>query len=112
MAEEPKWYVVHTYSGYENKVASSIEKAVENRRLQDLIFAVSVPTEKVMEISENRQVEVERNDEYSIFEYRLCPSLDFQQKLLSMGDSAGVLAPVLLKDILRKKAEKTANNNA
>ena len=58
------------------------------------------------------QVEVVRNDEYSIFEYRLCPSFDFQQKLLSMGDSAGVLAPVLLKDILRKKAEKTANNNA
>ena len=58
------------------------------------------------------QVEVERNDEFSIFEYRLCPSFDFQQKLLSMGDSAGVLAPVLLKDILRKKAEKTANNNA
>ena len=58
------------------------------------------------------QVEVERNEEYSIFEYRLCPSFDFQQKLLSMGDSVGVLAPVLLKDILRKKAEKTANNNA
>ena len=58
------------------------------------------------------QVEVERNDEYSIFEYRLCPSFDFQQKLLSMGDSAGVLAPVALKDILRKKAETTANNNA
>ena len=58
------------------------------------------------------QVEVVRNDEYSIFEYRLCPSFDFQQKLLSMGDSAGVLAPVLLKDILRTKAEKTANNNA
>ena len=58
------------------------------------------------------QVEVERNDEYSIFEYRLCPSFDFQQKLLSMGDSVGVLDPVLLKDILRKKAEKTVNNNA
>ncbi len=58
------------------------------------------------------QVEVERTDEYSIFEYRLCPSFDFQQKLLSMGDSVGVLAPVLLKDILRTKAEKTANNNA
>ena len=58
------------------------------------------------------QVEVERNDEYSIFEYRLCPTFDFQQKLLSMGDSVGVLAPVLLKDILRKKTEKTANNNA
>ena len=58
------------------------------------------------------QVEVECNDEYSIFEYRLCPTFDFQQKLLSMGDSVGVLAPVLLKDILRTKAEKTANNNA
>ena len=57
------------------------------------------------------QVEVECNEEFSIFEYRLCPSFDFQQKLLSMGDSVGVLAPVLLKDILRKKAEKTANNN-
>ena len=60
----------------------------------------------------NSQVEVERNEEFSIFEYRLCPTFDFQQKLLSMGDSVGVLAPVLLKDILRKKAEKTANNNA
>ena len=58
------------------------------------------------------QTEVERNDEYSIFEYRLCPSFDFRQKLLSMGDSVGVLAPVLLKDMLRTKAEKTANNNA
>ena len=58
------------------------------------------------------QVEVERGEDYSIFEYRLCPTFDFQQKLLSMGDSVGVLAPVLLKDILRKKAEKSANNNA
>ena len=58
------------------------------------------------------QKEVERNEEYSIFEYRLCPSFDFQQKILSMGDSVGVLAPVLLKDMLRTKAEKTANNNA
>ena len=54
----------------------------------------------------------QRNEEYSIFEYRLSPSFDFQQKLLSMGNSVGVLAPVALKDILRKKAEKTANNNA
>lgn len=56
------------------------------------------------------QVEVECNEEYSIFEYRLCPSFDFQQKLLSMGDSVVVLAPILLKDIIRHKAEKTANN--
>jgi len=60
MTEEPRWYVAHTYSGYENKVASSIEKAVENRRLQDLIFAVSVPTEKVTEYKDEKPVEVER----------------------------------------------------
>ena len=44
------------------------------------------------------QVEVERNEEYSIFEYRLCPSFDFRQKLLSMGETVEVLAPQLLRD--------------
>ena len=44
------------------------------------------------------QVEVERNEEYSIFEYRLCPTFDFQQKLLSMGDSVEVLAPKALRE--------------
>ncbi len=56
-----KWYVVHTYSGYENKVASSIEKAVENRGLQEMIPAVSIPTEKVIETKEDgSKREVER----------------------------------------------------
>ena len=40
MSESAKWYVVHTYSGYENKVAATIEKVVENHNLQDLIHAV------------------------------------------------------------------------
>ena len=57
---EAKWYVVHTYSGYENKVAGSIEKAVENRKLQDLINEVKVPTEMVVEIKDNKKREVER----------------------------------------------------
>jgi transcriptional antiterminator NusG len=57
----PRWYVVHTYSGYENKVASNIEKAVENRQMQHLITEVSVPTETVTEHKENgKVVEVER----------------------------------------------------
>lgn len=60
MAEEAKWYVVHTYSGYENKVATNIEKAVENRKLQDLICGVLVPTEKVTEFKDNKKREVER----------------------------------------------------
>lgn len=41
-AESAKWYVVHTYSGYENKVKADIEKTIENRKLQDQILEVSV----------------------------------------------------------------------
>lgn len=60
MAENAKWYVVHTYSGYENTVAASIEKAVENRGLRDLIFEVSIPLETVTEITDNGPKTVER----------------------------------------------------
>ena len=60
MSEEAKWYVVHTYSGYENKVASNLEKTVENRQLQDLIQEICVPTETVVEIKDNKKREVER----------------------------------------------------
>jgi len=60
MSQEAKWYVIHTYSGYENKVATTIEKAVENRKLQDLIHAVKIPVEKVIEITNNQEKEVER----------------------------------------------------
>lgn len=49
MAETANWYVVHTYSGYENTVKATIEKYVENRNLQDLILRISIPTEKVEE---------------------------------------------------------------
>ena len=60
MAENAKWYVVHTYSGYENTVSASIEKAVENRGLRDLITDVSIPMETVTEITENGPKTVER----------------------------------------------------
>ena len=60
MSEAAKWYAVHTYSGYENKVSTSIENAVENRRLNDLICEVRVPTEVVTEIKDNKKREVER----------------------------------------------------
>ncbi|MGN0369598.1 MAG: transcription termination/antitermination protein NusG [Butyrivibrio sp.] len=45
------WYVVHTYSGYENKVKANIEKTIENRNLQDQILEVSVPLETVVEVT-------------------------------------------------------------
>lgn len=60
MSETAKWYVIHTYSGYENKVAKSIETVVENQGLQDLIEEVRVPTETVLEVKDNKQREVER----------------------------------------------------
>ena len=52
MADTAKWYVVHTYSGYENTVKATIEKTVESRSLQDQILAVSIPLETVTEITE------------------------------------------------------------
>ena len=47
-----KWYVVHTYSGYENKVKNNIEKMVEHRGMQDKIMEVAIPTEERMEIKD------------------------------------------------------------
>ena len=47
---EAKWYVVHTYSGYENKVKANIEKTIENRHLEDQILEVRVPLEDVVEM--------------------------------------------------------------
>ena len=60
MSDNAKWYVVHTYSGYENKVAANIEKAAENRKMQDLILGVFVPVETVVEIKDNKRKEIER----------------------------------------------------
>jgi len=56
----PHWYVVHTYSGYENKVKSNIEKIVENRNLGHLILEVKIPVEKVIESDSKGEKEIER----------------------------------------------------
>ena len=60
MEEQARWYVVHTYSGYENKVATNLETLVENRRLHDLIQEVKIPTEIVPEIKDGVKKDVER----------------------------------------------------
>ncbi len=60
MSEEAKWYVIHTYSGYENKVASNLEKTIENHNIRDMIQEVKVPTEIVTEIKDNKERQVER----------------------------------------------------
>lgn len=58
--EESKWYVVHTYSGYENKVKANIEKIIENRGMQDQIHEVSVPVQDVVEIKNGQKKTVQR----------------------------------------------------
>ena len=58
--EEPKWYVVHTYSGYENKVKANIEKIIENRGMQDQIHEVCVPMQEVTEIKNGQKKVVQR----------------------------------------------------
>jgi len=61
MAESAKWYVAHTYSGYENAVKTTIEKFVAHRNLQDLILDIQIPMEKVTEVTDAGVVkEVER----------------------------------------------------
>ena len=58
--EAIKWYVVHTYSGYENKVKVNLEKAVENNGMQDKIVDVRIPLEEVVEIKNNKRRTVQR----------------------------------------------------
>jgi transcriptional antiterminator NusG len=58
--QQPQWYVVHTYSGYENKVKANLEKSVENNNMQDLIVEVKIPIEEAVEIKNNKRKTVQR----------------------------------------------------
>lgn len=60
MSEKPLWYVVHTYSGYENKVKANIEKIIENRNMEDQILEVIVPMHEVIELKNNQKKAVQR----------------------------------------------------
>ncbi len=57
---ESNWYVVHTYSGYENKVKANIEKTIENRKLQDQILEVVVPMQDVVEVKNGSKKQVQK----------------------------------------------------
>ena len=53
MADNAKWYVAHTYSGYENAVKAAIEKSVVNRNMEDMVLQIAIPMETVTEITES-----------------------------------------------------------
>ncbi len=55
MSERARWYVVHTYSGYENKVKANLEKTIENRNLEHLLLDIQVPMEEVIEEKDGKQ---------------------------------------------------------
>ncbi len=57
---QPRWYVAHTYSGYENKVKANIEKTIENRHLEDEILEVRVPLQEVVEVKNDKKKVVQR----------------------------------------------------
>ena len=86
MSDTMRWYVVHTYSGYENKVATNIEKAVENRKLHDLIGEVKVPTETVVEVTDKKKREVERK----IFPGYVLVKMIMTEVNFAVGDSVRV----------------------
>ena len=66
--EQPKWYIIHTYSGYEAMVKGSIEKLIENNKLHDYIVDVKIPMEQVIE---------EKNGKKKIVEKKLLPCYVF-----------------------------------
>ena len=53
--EDPMWYVVHTYSGYENKVKTNIDKSIQNLHLEDQILDVQVPVQEVIEVKDGSE---------------------------------------------------------
>ena len=57
---EANWYVVHTYSGYENKVKANIDKTIENRHLEDQILEVRVPMQEVVELKNGAKKQVQK----------------------------------------------------
>lgn len=70
----PRWYVAHTYSGYENKVKASLEKIIENRKLENLIFDVRIPVETVIE---------KHGDEEKVSETKVFPCYVYIKMVMS-----------------------------
>ena len=81
MPIETRWYVVHTYSGYENKVADSIVKMAENRKMQDLILEVKIPTETVTDAEKKKEIERKLFPGYVLVKVAVTPDKDNRPKM-------------------------------
>ena len=74
MSQEAKWYILHTYNGYENMVKTSLEQMIENNNLQDVILDIKIPTETVIE---------ERNGKKKAYEAKIMPAYVFVKLVYS-----------------------------
>ncbi len=81
MSVETRWYVVHTYSGYENSVKSNIEKLVENRKMQDQIFEVNIPVEIVHDAEKDKDIERKLFPGYVLVKVAVTPDSDNRPKM-------------------------------
>jgi transcriptional antiterminator NusG len=109
--EEKQWYVVHCYSGYENKVRHAIEQRIETMGMQDKIFDVVVPTEEEVEVREGKRKTVERRvfpgyilvqmkmDEDSWYVVRNTPGVT---GFVGMGNEPTALRPEEVNQIMRR----------
>ena len=88
MSVDTRWYVVHTYSGYENKVATNIEKMAENRKMQDQILEVKIPVEIVTDAEKKKEVERKLFPGYVLVKVAVWPDKDNRP---SMSDEAWLL---------------------
>ena len=81
MSAETRWYVVHTYSGYENSVKNNIEKLVENRKMQDQIFEVKIPVEIVHDAEKDKDIERKLFPGYVLVKVAVFPDQDNRPKM-------------------------------
>ncbi len=88
MSVDTRWYVVHTYSGYENKVATNIEKMAENRKMQDQILEVKIPVEIVTDAEKKKEVERKLFPGYVLVKVAVWPDKDNRP---AMSDEAWLL---------------------
>lgn len=81
MSVETRWYVIHTYSGYENSVKTNIEKLVENQKMQDQIFEVKIPVEIVHDAEKDKDIERKLFPGYVLVKVAVTPDDDNRPKM-------------------------------
>ena len=89
----PRWYIVHTYTGYENKVKANLEKIVENRNMGHMIFDSRVPVETVVETVNGKEKEIETKLYPSYVFVKMCMTNETWHIVRNIGGVTGFVGP-------------------